>query len=182
MQPMPNRSSIMNAASLVLMRLRGILFKETLQILRDPSSIALAIVMPIILLFLFGYGVTLDAEHIPMAVVSRDNSSMARDLVARFDLSSNFTVIRAGTMTEAEEMVGNRSADCIIQIQSDFASRLESGHQAQVQLIINGIDANRARLIQGYVRSVVNSGPPCGRNGGKQRETRRLNLPACLVQ
>ena len=55
----------MNDTALFLMRMRGILRKETLQILRDPSSIALAIVMPLVLLFIFGYGVTLDAEHVP---------------------------------------------------------------------------------------------------------------------
>ncbi len=147
----------MKSTALFFMRLRGILTKETLQILRDPSSIALAIVMPMLLLFLFGFGVTLDAEHIPLAVVREDDSGMARDLVARFELSSHFEVKPAAAMKEAEEMVAGRRADGIILIQSDFTSRLQSGSQATVQLIVNGIDANRARLIQGYVRNVVGS-------------------------
>ena len=145
----------MTGTGLFLIRLRGILRKETLQILRDPSSIALAIIMPIALLFLFGYGVTLDAEHIPIAIVSDDNGPMARDLLARFDLSPNFEVKRVKAMVKAEQMIGNRSADAIIQIQADFTSRLESKGQAPVQLIVNGIDANRARLIQGYVHNVI---------------------------
>jgi ABC-2 type transport system permease protein len=52
-----------------LMRLRGMVRKESLQILRDPSSIAIAFVMPVVLLLLFGYGVSLDAKHIPLALV-----------------------------------------------------------------------------------------------------------------
>lgn len=146
----------MTGTGLFLMRLRGILKKETLQILRDPSSIALAIVMPMVLLFLFGYGVTLDAEHIPVAVVSDDTDGAANDLVARFDLSPHFEVKRVRTMAEAEEMIGSRSADAILHLQADFSSRLANNREAPVQLIVNGIDANRTRLIQGYVHNVVN--------------------------
>lgn len=138
-----------------LMRLRGILVKETLQILRDPSSIALAIVMPMILLFLFGYGVTLDADHIPTALVDDDNSVVARELTARFNLSPNFELLPVRTMAEAEELVANREAHAIIRLQADFSARLLSGREASVQLIVNGIDANRARLIQGYTRAVL---------------------------
>ena len=53
----------------LLMRVWGLLRKETLQILRDPSSIAIAFVMPVVLLFIFGYGVSLDAERVPVALV-----------------------------------------------------------------------------------------------------------------
>jgi len=145
----------MNRTALFLMRMRGILRKETLQILRDPSSIALAIVMPIVLLFIFGYGVTLDAEHVPIAIVSDDSGQMAGDLVGRFDLSPNFTTIRLKSMTEATELLNRRDIDGIIRLQGDFTARLHAGRQAPVQLILNGIDANRARLIKGYVRNIV---------------------------
>jgi len=67
----------MTPRSLFFMRMRGILRKEALQILRDPSSIALAIVLPLVLLFIFGYGVTLDAENVPIAVVLDDNGPVA---------------------------------------------------------------------------------------------------------
>lgn len=145
----------MSPSQLFFMRLRGILRKETLQIVRDPSSIALAVIMPMLLLFLFGYGVTLDAEHIPVAVVSDDRSATAAELVARFDLSPHFDVLRVRSMAQAEEMVATRSADAILRLQSDFGSRLRNGREAPVQLIVNGIDANRARLIKGYVRTVL---------------------------
>ncbi|MFT5701830.1 MAG: ABC-2 type transport system permease protein [Desulforhopalus sp.] len=140
---------------LFMMRLRGILLKESLQILRDPSSIALALVMPLVLLFIFGYGVTLDAEYVPVAVVADEYSTMSADLVKRFELSPNFTVFLVKTAAEAEELIDKRKVDGIIRIQDDFSAKLKSGSPAQVQLIVNGIDANRARLIQGYVRAVL---------------------------
>lgn len=138
------------------MRMRGILRKETLQILRDPSSIALAIVLPIALLFIFAYGVTLDAENVPIAIVNSDAGSAARDLAARFDLSPNFKVVRPAFMSEAMKMLDERRIDGIVQIQNDFSSRILGGsRQAPVQVVLNGIDANRARLIQSYVGGVV---------------------------
>lgn len=140
---------------LFFMRMRGILRKESLQILRDPSSIALAVVMPILLLFIFGYGVSLDAEHVPVAVVCKQNSSASSDLIERFDLSSNFNVVRVKTMVEAEALLRTRQVDGIVHIRDDFAATIESGLPAPVQLIVNGIDSNRARLIQSYVGAVV---------------------------
>jgi len=145
----------MNGATLFLMRMRGILRKEILQILRDPSSIALAIVMPMVLLFIFGYGVTLDAEHVPIAIVSDDAGQPAGDLIERFDLSPHFTTSRLKSMTEATELLNEREIDGIVCLQENFTSLLLNGKQAPVQLILNGIDANRARLIQGYVRNIV---------------------------
>lgn len=143
--------------TLFLMRLRGILKKEALQILRDPSSIALALVMPLILLFIFGYGVNLDAEHVPIAIISDDRGEMAQDLIARFELSPHFELYQVKSEIEAESLILSRDVDAFIRLQDDFTSQLLRGEQAPVQLIVNGIDANRARLIQGYVRGIVNN-------------------------
>lgn len=157
----------MKDTTLFLMRMRGILRKETLQILRDPSSIALSIVMPMALLFIFGYGVTLDAEHVPIAIVSDDTGPMAGDLIARFDLSPHFTTTRLKSMTEATELINRREIDGIVRLQANFTSLLQKGRQAPVQLILNGIDANRARLIQGYARSIVGQWTAMRRSRGE---------------
>ncbi len=139
-----------------IMRLYGVLRKETLQILRDPSSIILAMVMPLVLLIIFGYGVSLDAEHVPLALVNEDRGAMSRDLAARFALSPNFEIRPVRNMAQARVMIQNRAADGIILIQNDFTSRLETGSPSPVQLILNGIDANRARLIEGYGKTIGN--------------------------
>lgn len=145
----------MTPRTLFFMRMRGILRKEVLQILRDPSSIALAIVLPLVLLFIFGYGLSLDAENVPIAVVLDDNGLAARDVSARFDLSPYFKTIHLASMAEATEWLNQRRVDGIVHLQSDFSSSLFSRNQSPVQVIVNGIDANRARLIQGYARGVL---------------------------
>jgi len=139
----------------MFMRMRGLLRKEMLQILRDPSSIALAIVLPIVLLFLFGYGVSLDAENVPLAFVSTDSGQAARQLAARFDGSRFFKVVHLQSMADAIHLLEQRRVDAIVQLQPDFSSHLTNGRQAPVQLIVNGIDANRARLIMGYGRGIM---------------------------
>lgn len=139
-----------------LMRISGFLRKEILQIRRDPSSIALALVMPVVLLFLFGYGVSLDARDVPIAIVLDDHGPAARELAGRFALSRSFAPVRAGTLAEATALLDRHNVDGIVRVQSDFSDRLARGGVVPVQVIVNGTDANRALLIQGYVGGVLN--------------------------
>ncbi|MCF8052655.1 MAG: ABC transporter permease [Desulfobacterales bacterium] len=145
----------MNGSAYFRMRLRGILRKEVLQILRDPSSILLAIVMPMVMLFLFGYGVSLDAENVPIAVVTGDRGPAARELAARFSLSRYFKSHTATSMAAAEKTMTEGTVEGIVHLQQGFSSDLATRHQAKVQVIVNGIDANRARLVLGYAGGVL---------------------------
>jgi ABC-2 type transport system permease protein len=145
----------MTQRELFAMRMGGILRKEVLQIRRDPSSIALAIVMPIALLFLFGYGVSLDAQNVPIAIVLDDKIPQARELAARFVGSSYFKVTYTKSVTAAVNLLTQGRVDGMVVLQADFAARLTKRSQAPVQVIVNGIDANRARLVQGYARGVL---------------------------
>jgi ABC-2 type transport system permease protein len=145
----------MNGRAFFFMRVRGILRKEMLQILRDPSSILLAIVMPMVMLFLFGYGVSLDAQNVPIAIVMGDRGPAARELTARFDLSRYFVPRTATSMAAAEEAMTQGAVDGIVHIQKGFSSDLADHRRAKVQMIVNGIDANRARLILGYAGGVL---------------------------
>jgi ABC-2 type transport system permease protein len=145
----------MTSRTLGLMRLRGFLRKEVYQIRRDPSSIALALVMPIVLLFLFGYGVTLDAENVPLAIVMDHPGGAARELAGRFALSRYFAARTATNMAEARQWLERREVDAILHLQGDFNVALRKQPAARVQVILHGTDANRARLIQGYARGVL---------------------------
>ena len=84
------------------MRLRGLIRKEFLQIVRDPSSIAIAFLMPIFLLLLFGYGVSLDSEHVPVALVVEQPNADAADFTAAFHRSLYFDPIVYSNTREAE--------------------------------------------------------------------------------
>jgi ABC-2 type transport system permease protein len=136
------------------MRLRGLIRKESLQILRDPSSIAIAFLMPVILLLLFGYGVSLDAKHVPIAFVADHPDPQTESLVGAFRHTKYFDPEIYPTLPMAQDALRARKVDAIVHLQSDFAAQLKTAkRQAPVQLIVNGVDANQARLIEGYVSS-----------------------------
>jgi len=138
-------------------RVRGLVRKEFLQILRDPSSIAIAFVMPVFLLLLFGYGVSLDAERVPLAVVVEHPSAHAAGLTGLFRQSRYFVVHEMLDAREAEAALRRHAVDGIVTLRADFARRLESGREAPVQLDLNGVDANTARIVEGYVQGVFST-------------------------
>lgn len=135
-------------------RVRALVRKETYQVLRDPSSIAIGVVLPLILILLFGFGLSLDVKHVPLAVVMGDDGPDARDFVGSLELSPYFRPRRVASLPAAQRLLISQQVDGIVQLQSDFARRLASDG-AQVQLIVHGADANRARIIQGYVQGAV---------------------------
>lgn len=137
------------------MRLRGFLRKEVLQTLRDPSSIALALVMPVVLILLFGYGVSLDAQDVPLAVVLEDGGPAGRELYARLEGSRTFLPVRAASQREAEELMRTHAVDGIVRVPHGFGGALGTGGGAPVQLVLRGVDSNRARLVEGYFRGIV---------------------------
>jgi ABC-2 type transport system permease protein len=128
--------------------------KEFRQIVRDPSSVAIGIVLPVILILLFGYGMSLDVTQVPVAVVLEDPSPAATELASSFTLSPYFNAQMTLSMRRAEELMLARKVDGIVRIRPDFSRRLASGG-AEVQIIVHGVDANRARIIQNYTQGAV---------------------------
>lgn len=138
-----------------LMRMRGLIRKEFLQILRDPSSIAIAFLMPFFLLLLFGYGVSLDAEHVPVALVVDQPDAATASLVGSFMASRYFAPRACSTMPEAIAAMNGRRADAIVHLRSDFGRLTYAPGGAPIQVILKGSDANTARLISGYIGGTV---------------------------
>jgi ABC-2 type transport system permease protein len=135
-------------------RLAALMRKESRQLLRDPSSIAIGIVMPVILILLFGYGLSLDVTNVPIAIVMEDASADARDLLAGFQLSRYFEAVVLTSMPRAEQLMVDRKVDGIVRIRSDFSRRLAAGH-AEVQILASGTQANNARIIEGYAQGAI---------------------------
>lgn len=133
-------------------RLKGLWRKEMLQIVRDPSSIAIAFVLPIILLLLHGYAVSLDAKEVPVALVVEEPSAVSARFTASFQASPYFEPRRAVNIQEAEDLLMHGLVDGIVWLKSDFDRKLLSGQEAPISVIINGVDANTARIIEGYVQ------------------------------
>ncbi|HTT77339.1 MAG TPA: ABC transporter permease [Candidatus Binataceae bacterium] len=128
--------------------------KETRQILRDPGSIAVGMVLPVVLILLFGFGLSLDVKHVPVAVVLEDTSPDAAELSSVFQLSPYFHARLVPSMEFARELILYRQVDGIIRIRPDFARRMRNG-DALVQVVVHGGDANRARIIQNYAEGAV---------------------------
>jgi ABC-2 type transport system permease protein len=137
-----------------LRRIRALTLKETRQVLRDPSSIAIGIVFPLMMILLFGYGLSLDVNRVSVAVVDEDASADSAALVGAFRLSPYFKVTVAHSMVEANTMFLDQGVDGVLRIPSDFARRSHSGG-AEIQILVNGTDANQARIMQAYAQGPV---------------------------
>jgi ABC-2 type transport system permease protein len=135
-------------------RVWSLVRKEARQIVRDPSSIAIGVVLPVLLILLFGYGVSLDVMNVPVAVVLEDPSPDATELAASFRLSPYFNARMMTAMPQAQELLLAGEVDGIVRIRPDFARRLALG-DAEVQVLVHAVDANRARIIQGYAEGAV---------------------------
>jgi ABC-2 type transport system permease protein len=141
-------------ASPSLRRVLALLRKEFLQIVRDPSTFLIAGVLPLLLLFIFGTGVSLDLRRVKVAVVIEQPTPEATSLLAAYRNSRYFEVREARHRSEAaDDLVAGRLAGIIV-VRSDFAERLGRGEMAPVQILVDGGDPNTAGLVQGYARGV----------------------------
>ena len=137
-----------------LRRIASLVRKEARQMIRDPSSIAIGVVLPLLLILLFGYGLSLDVTDVPVAVVLEDPSPEATELAASFQLSNYFDAQLLTSMARAQQLMLTRKVDGIIRIRPDFTRNISLGN-AEVQLLVHGVDANHARIIQSYAQGAI---------------------------
>jgi ABC-2 type transport system permease protein len=140
-------------------RLRALVKKESLQIMRDPSSIAIAFILPIVLLFLFGYGVSLDARDIPVGIVVEQPDAVTQSLSGSFEQSDYFSASYFRSIQSAEQALTEGKIQGIVWLKSNFARQLlsyssASGTQAVIAVRVNGVDSNQANLTLGYIQGV----------------------------
>ena len=137
-------------------RLCALTIKEFHQLLRDRSNLAIGILLPVMLILLFGYGLSLDIRNAPVAVVIEDGSPTARDVVAGLNGSDYIRPSYVTTMAEAEQLMRARRVDAIVRVPGDFSRRLARG-DARVQLLLHGSDATMASSLRGYVTGSINN-------------------------
>lgn len=139
------------------LRLLGLMRKEFLQVRRDPSSIAIAFLLPLLLLLLFGYGVSLDAKHVRLALVADAPSPTTADFFAAFQYSESFLPGIYADFRYARAALDRREVSAIVRLPQDFARRVKAGTRVSVQVILDGVDANTARLLSGYIQGAASS-------------------------
>jgi pyoluteorin transport system permease protein len=150
----PRWSPLSTKKSAKLRRVAALVRKETYQLFRDPSSIAIGVVMPVVLILFFGYALSLDVENVPVAVVLEGPSPTANELAAGFALSPYFQTSLLTSMPRAQQLLLQRKVDGIIRLRPDFARRLNSGN-GEAQILVYGTDANRARIIEAYAQGAA---------------------------
>lgn len=135
-------------------RLLALVVKELLQIMRDPSTFLIAVVLPVLLLMVFGNGVSLDLKKVPLAVVVEQPTPEAESLLDSFRNSRYFSVKEVRHRVNVEDQLVSGTLGGVIVIPMDFSQRLARGDQAPVQIIVDGSDPNTAGLVQGYAQGV----------------------------
>jgi ABC-2 type transport system permease protein len=139
-----------------LTRLLAVARKEVVQILRDTRSLIIVVLMPAILVLLFGYGVSLDLKGMPVFVMDRDGSQQSQDLLKHFQESEYFNIVRVvSDYSELTRALDDGHAKMGIVIPWDFSLRLRDGRPVEIQALVDASDDNTANVLIGYSQAVV---------------------------
>ena len=137
-------------------RVAAISAKEFIHIIRDPRTLLIIFIMPVLLLMMFGYAFNLEIQDVRVAVIDDDNSALSRQLIERFEGSPFFTVFHyQGSREDLETLFLERDARAILSIPENFAATLIGKHPAGIQVIIDATDPNAATSINNYCRQIV---------------------------
>jgi len=141
-----------------LMRLKAITKKEFIQIYRDPRSLGMAVAIPMLLLVLFGYALTLDVDNVPIVIWDQDKSSVSRDFILNFKNSPYFNIIGyCDNYRDIEMLIDTNKAIMALIIPVDFSKLIRTNKEVGVQLLVDGSDSNTATIATGYVNSIVSA-------------------------
>jgi ABC-2 type transport system permease protein len=130
--------------------------KEWWHLLRDPQSLALILLMPMMLLFLFGYAIRLDIEHAPIGMLQEASDAASSEIAGRFEGTHAFDVTRYADRKAMFSALQRGDIWGGVIIPSDYARKLAAG-DARIQLLLDGVDANTARLVRNYAIALVDN-------------------------
>ncbi len=130
--------------------------KEGLHILRDPRSLLMALAVPVLMLVLFGYALTLDVDRIQTVIYDQDRTPQSRELIARFAGSRYFQIVASvDEYGPIERMIDRNRCLLAVVIPRDYSKNLLSSREADVQLLLDGSDSNTASIALGYANSLA---------------------------
>ncbi len=136
-------------------RVGAMSFKEALHVRRDPRTLYLALVMPVVMLLLFGYGVSFDVDRLPLAVADADQSDRSRELVRAFTSTHEFEQVARAAPEEADALFRRGRANAVLVIPWGYARRLAAGRPAPVELLVDGADGTTANQVLAKADAVV---------------------------
>jgi ABC-2 type transport system permease protein len=139
-----------------LRRLLAMAYKETLQIWRDPRSLAIALLMPLMQMVLLGYGVSLDIKRVPLCVYDQEQSQLSRALVQEVVAGDWFSTVQLlGSNRAVGDAMDRRTCLAALVIPVDFSRRLARTESATVETILDATDANTSNIAIGYMQGAV---------------------------
>jgi ABC-2 type transport system permease protein len=139
-------------------RLKAVTKKELLHIVRDARSLYLALALPLVMLLLFGYALTLDVDHIPTYIYDQDHTPQSRELIDQFRGSRYFQIVGSINDYKTAERAIDKSTILLgVVIPNDYSRHLLAGEETDVQLLVDGSDSNTAGIALGYAQAVVQS-------------------------
>jgi ABC-2 type transport system permease protein len=137
-------------------RLKAIVRKEIYHLIRDYRSLYLAFAIPLLLIMLFGYALSLDVDHVPTVFVDFDQSALSRDFIRKLEASSYFNVMGTLLRTrDAVDALDHDRAKVAIVIPSGFMKTITADREAQLQVLIDASDPTFGNIIRGYITSFI---------------------------
>ncbi len=138
------------------LRIRAIAKKELIQIKRDPFSLALAFLMPVVLLIIFGYAISFDIMNINTVVVDNDKSSFSREFAARLRSSGYFTILSyPERYKDVDLYLDSGKAKVAVMIPEDFSKNIRANRRAQIGAVVDGSDSNTASIALSYLTLIA---------------------------
>jgi ABC-2 type transport system permease protein len=137
-------------------RIVPIMRKEAVHIWRDPRSLYMALGLPMVLLILFGYAITMDVRHVEVGIIDQDGTALSRDFISRLRASDYFSLLYLSSNgTETERLLNEGFVKVFIVIPPDFSRDLAKGKDTDLQLLVDGSNNNRALVSLGYVSRII---------------------------
>ncbi len=141
---------------MTLINIKAIARKEFYHLLRDYRSLYLAFAIPLLLILLFGYALSLDVNNIPTVVVDQDRTDLSRDFLRKLEASSYFTILAYQTSSaEATLFLDEGRAALAVIIPPGWTAKLRADRAAPMQFILDGSDPNFANLSRSYVTAFI---------------------------
>jgi len=135
-----------------ILRLKALLKKEIRQMLRDPSTFAIGIILPIVMILIFGFGISLDLKRVNCAVINEDKSGLSLELIASLNGSPYLKPHLAGNLQEALILLKTRKVQALLYIKNNFAN-FDQSQNSPVLLVVDGTDASNAAATLRYVNA-----------------------------
>ena len=140
---------------MTLKRISSQCVKELAQFRRDRLTVALAFILPLLTLFIFGYAIRLEAKNIPIVVQDLDNSSLSRSYIERLYATNQLNLVPHPALEPAARSLDRGIAKAAIVIPPDFSQQIKKDQPSQIQVLVDGTDVNNARVIRSSIQATT---------------------------